>query len=337
MVSVVASGFESVSTPSTSGVVKLEPPGMFETGPGSCRAAGCRTRSGRWRRWWPAHRDPVGVGDRGPVGALEIDRDPAQRGLAGVLHAVVVHVDPRVVAHGEHGAEEPDVEGVVVGAGGAGGVGERREVADPDGLSRVGQRGVRVDRPVAADTGPRQRQVHERAGVVGRVVEGDRVQARRQERRPRDQVLVRETAEVVLAVGVGDGRADQRGALAEADGDAGDPRPAGVLDPVAVGIVPDPVADLDRRGVAQQLEVAEPVGLAEPVGGDRGGVDLAARSISPVALSKWRTPAEKMRLVGTVDVDVTAGAPGNWASPPTATSRWKLPGIVRGVPRKLSV
>ncbi len=168
------------------------------------------------------------------------------------------------------------------------------------------------------------------AGVVRRRADADLV-AGPEDKAAADLVgggdcgLRRVRREVVLTGGIGDRRAEHggTGGVEQLDGDAGDAGLAGILDAVGVVVIPDPVADLQGRGVAEGLEVAEPVGLA-PGAADGGTVEEGRIG------TKVRGGGGKCALgVGLVQVD-DAGLIEEGLRQGTAAAARVRTGVVRG-------
>src|SRR5207253_1129670 len=151
-----------------------------------------------------------GGGDDVVGGVEHLDGDAVEAALAGILDAVAVAVEPHPVTHGGGAlVAEVDVGPGVAGGERQGGDVRRGDAVEVEGRSR-----------------PRGRR------------HPDRIRAGRQ------------AAERVVAVAAGDGGGDDVvGGVEQLDGDAVEAALAGVLEAVAVGVDPYPVADGSRGGV----------------------------------------------------------------------------------------
>ena len=172
-------------------------------------------------------------GDDVAGGVEQLDGGAVDAGLAGILDAVAVAVEPDAVADG---TVEPVAE-VDVGAVLAGGEGEAGLVGRGDAVEVVGL-GDSGGKPGDAD------------GVAAgaEVVEG------------------------VVAVAGGRGGGDDAGAVEQLDRDAVDAGLAGVLGAVAVGVEPDPVADGSGAAIAE-VDVGAVLTGGEGEGGHVGSGD----------------------------------------------------------------
>nr|GEU28183.1 hypothetical protein [Tanacetum cinerariifolium] len=200
------------------------------------------------------------AGNHVAAGVLEVDDHAVDAGFARILHAVAVLVFPHTVAQRallDHDARIHVLHAVARGQhdlrGGAGGV------------------GIRVERGVRALVAGREQVVVRQRGLV----ELHAVRAWLQ------------TGELVMPVGVGGGCAHRlAGSVEQRDLDAGHARFARVLHAVAVGVVPDRVA---QAGWTVQAGVDGAVGRARgqlDQAAVAGGIDIAVHG--SVRALRWR-------------------------------------------------
>jgi len=72
---------------------------------------------------------------------------------------------------------------------------------------------------------------------------------------------------IILTIGIGHGGTNQSRSLKEMDGNTTDAIFTGILNAVIVGIAPDPVSDLDRRGIRKHYKAAaNATGFSENIG-----------------------------------------------------------------------
>ncbi len=144
--------------------------------------------------------------------------------------------------------------------------------AHREGVAAVGRVGVRSDRARRlllhgeVDRGPRngaepvvvgEEVATTRRGELDRVLPAVRLEPGNVE------VGIGVGGEVVLALGIRHGRADDVVASDQADGDASDGGLVCILNAVAVCVEPDSVADLDRSERGEQADAAEAAALLE--------------------------------------------------------------------------
>ena len=193
------------------------------------------------------------------AGADQRDLDAGHAGFAGILHAVVVGIQPDPVAQLDLAAHQAGIHRQFAVARV-----QHHQVGLAGGLARVA-----VNAVTAVVVGILDRQVV----AIGRdelhaVAAGDQV------------------AEQVAAVGTGGLRGHDRARrIAQIDCHTGCTRFADVLDAVAVGVQPHPVAQAGRAVQAGVDGVVRIAGVEHVVAGLASGVDVAVQCIAGSAIA----------------------------------------------------